>query len=631
MKTKLTLFFSFVFLAGLYGYPQGDKAPVAVNDFVEVMTFDTIEIKVLENDFAYDNHPFKIHFALGGNNGTIVKTDTSIFYSANLAFQGLDSLTYSIKDLENNLVSDVARVYITVNGGALVIGEGFDYLDVNQVRCRINAHGNQFWDVNYEDVINYEVPAGSGKNTIFCEALWIGGLDENDALCLAGEMYRQNGIDFFPGPIMDSVAYSAVPDSVWNKVWKLTADEIAFHRQHWQDEGYKAIKNIAQWPGNGDVDLGQAAQLAPYYDWDGNGIYDPMAGDFPLIKGDQSVLTIVNDARYLHTETGGKKLGIEIQTAYYAYDEPNDSALKYTTFADQYIINRSQHIYHDVYAANFVDFDLGNYDDDYICSDTLLQSAIVYNGTAEDGTGGPGEYGAHPPAQSFTCLNYSMDAFVYSSNYGVPQPMTDPYSDTEYYSYLQALWKDSTPFTYGGNGYGGDQVVKYVFPGDPVSGEGWTDGNEGNAPGDRRGVIVSGPHDFNPGDTLHLEYALVFARDFEGDNLSSVALLKTRIQEVRDFYQNALGIEKPASTAKTVNLYPNPCTDKLFIDASQFPAGTTIDFAVFDILGKKLMQGELTPESENVVDFSKVNPGIYFIRFNDGKNAYTKKVIRGER
>jgi hypothetical protein len=625
MKTKLTLLFSLVFLAGLYGYAQGDKAPVAVNDYVEVMALETIEIMVLENDYAFDNHPFKVFLAYGGNHGDIVKTDTSIFYTADIEFHGLDSIKYSIKDLENNLISDFAKVYITVNN------EGFDYLDINEVRCRINSFGLQFWDLFYNTDINYEVPAWSGNYTIYCEALWIGGLDENDALCLAAERYRQIGTDFFPGPIMDSVGYSSVPNSVWNKVWKLSADEIAYHRQHWQDEGYQAIKNIAQWPGNGNTDLGEAAQLAPYYDWDGNGAYDPMAGDFPLIRGDQTVLTIVNDARYLHTETGGKKLGVEVQTAYYAYDKPNDSALKYTTFADQRIINRSQHVYHDVYAANFVDFDLGKYDDDFLCSDTLLHSAIVFNGEAQDGTGEPGEYGAHPPAQSFTCLNYPMDAFIYLFNYGVPQPMTDPISASEYYTYLQALWKDSTPITYGGNGYGGEQAVKHIFSGDPVSGEGWTEANAGNAPGDRRGVIVSGPHDFNPGDTLHLEYALVFARDYEGDNLSSLALLKDRIKEVHTFYQNALGIKKPASTTKIVNLYPNPCADKLFIDVSQFPAGTTIDFAVFDILGKQLIQGNLHPETENMVDFSNVNPGIYFVRFNDGKNAYSQKVIRGEK
>ncbi|NCA85304.1 MAG: T9SS type A sorting domain-containing protein [Clostridia bacterium] len=621
MKANFTLLFGLVFLAVISGYSQEDKAPIAVDDYVVVSALETIEIMVLENDYAYENHSFKILHAFGGNYGSFIKTDTSIVYTAGSIVGGIDSLIYSIKDLENNLVSEFAKVYITIKN------ESFDYLDINEVRCKINSSGLQYYDLTYANNVGYEVPAGSNKSTIYFGSFWIGGLDDNDSLCLAANKQRYF-LDFFPGPIMDSLGYASVPNIVWKKVWKLSSDEIAYHRQHWQDEGYQAIRNITRWPGNGDVSLGQAAQLAPYYDWDGNGIYDPLAGDYPLINGDQSVFTIVNDARELHANTGGKKLGIEIQTAYYAYDKPNDSALKYTTFADQRIINRSQHAYHDVYAANFMDFDLGYSGDDFLCSDTLLHSAIVYNGIDEDGSGGTGVYGAHPPAQSFTCLNYSMDAFVYFFNYGAPAPMIDPYSDTEYYSFMQALWKDSTPFTYGGYGYGGEQAVKYVFSGDPVSGEGWTEGNVGSLPGNRQGLIVSGPHDFNPGDTLHLEYALVFARDYQGDNISSLGLLKNRIREVHTFYQNALGVEKPVTTIRTVNLYPNPCTSDLYIDVSQLPAGTTVDFAVFDIIGKQLMQGKVNPATENLVDFSKINPGIYFVRFVDGKNTYTKKVIR---
>ncbi len=620
MKTNLTLLFSLVFITVMYGYSQDDKDPIAVDDYVVVSPLETIEIMVLENDYAYENHPFKILNAFGGDYGEFVKTDTSIIYTSGLISGVIDPLIYSIKDLENNMVSDFAKVYITINN------DSYDYLDINGVRCRINSYGLQYWDLGYG---NYEVPAGSGKSTIYTGSLWIGGLDENDALCLAADTRLYFGIDFSPGPVMDSLAYSSVPDIVLKKVWKLSSDEIVWHRQHWQDEGYEAIRNITRWPGNGDVSLGQAAQLASYYDWDGNGIYNPLAGDFPLIKGDQSVLTIVNDDRDLHTGSGGKKLGVEIQTAYYAYNKPGDSALKYTTFADQHIINRSQHAYHDVYAANLLDFNLGYPLDDFLCSDTLLHSAIVYNGTAQDGTGEPWEYGAHPPAQSFTCLNYPMDAFVYYSPfYGAPEPMTYPVFDTEYYSYLQALWKDSTPFTYGGYGYGGEQAVKYIFSGDPVSGEGWTEENAGNEPGDRRGLIVSGPHNLNPGDTLHLEYALVFARDYQGDHLSSVALLKTRIQEVRDFYQNALGIENSEGFKYELNLFPNPFTDVLNIEFSPTGQQSEISYSVFDILGEKVLDGSISGEILNTLDFSNLKAGIYFIRFNDGKNIFTRKVIR---
>jgi len=141
-------------------------------------------------------------------------------------------------------------------------------------------------------------------------------------------------------------------------------------------------------------------------------------------------------------------------------------------------------------------------------------------------------------------------------------------------------------------------------------------------------LVVSGPHDFNPGDTLHLEYALIFARDFEGDNLSSLALLKNRIQEVRDFYQNALGIDKRDDFSYQVNLFPNPCQGELFVKLTSVDANSKISYSVFDILGEKVLDGAIKSEQLNVLDFSNLKAGIYFIRFFDGQNTITRKVIR---
>ena len=70
---------------------------------------------------------------------------------------------------------------------------------------------------------------------------------------------------------MDSVYYSTDYDIKWNRVWKLNQTEIDFHRLHWNDPDYVPIKNILEWPGNGDTTLGQAWELASYYDIDDDG------------------------------------------------------------------------------------------------------------------------------------------------------------------------------------------------------------------------------------------------------------------------------------------------------------------------------------------------------------------------
>ena len=74
-------------------------------------------------------------------------------------------------------------------------------LNINNVRARILNGGDLWWDpisqVNY-----YEVPIGSNKNSIYCGALWIGGLDGAGTLKVAAQTYRQQGAnDFWAGPI----------------------------------------------------------------------------------------------------------------------------------------------------------------------------------------------------------------------------------------------------------------------------------------------------------------------------------------------------------------------------------------------------------------------------------------------
>ena len=49
------------------------------------------------------------------------------------------------------------------------------YLDINNVRARIFNNGALFWR---GDPFVYEVPKGSGKNTMFTVSLWVAGTVE---------------------------------------------------------------------------------------------------------------------------------------------------------------------------------------------------------------------------------------------------------------------------------------------------------------------------------------------------------------------------------------------------------------------------------------------------------------------
>jgi len=95
-------------------------------------------------------------------------------------------------------------------------------------------------------------------------------------------------------------------------------------------------------------------------------------------------------------------------------------------------------------------------------------------------------------------IELGMSSFVYYNNptVGTPDQNTvDPDIDFQYYNYLQGLWLDGTPVTFGGTGFNPGSVdeIPYVFPDDPDNSTGWNMCNESLGNGDRRTLQASGP------------------------------------------------------------------------------------------------------------------------------------------
>ncbi len=480
----------------------------------------------------------------------------------------------------------------------------FSYLDINNVNARFSSSGAHFFYENAE----YEVPKGSGKTSIFSNTIWIGGKDSQGQLHFAGERYRQGPTvgpsgthpDFYSGPVMDSAKYSIYTDTIWNYVWNLKKSDIEYHKAHYMDPSYKPIHDILTWPGNGDTGSGEALILAPFFDVNGDQAYDPFSGDYPIIRGDQALFFIFNDDRGPHLESAGAKLRVEIHGMAYAFDMPEDSALKNTTFLNYKLYNRSQNIYDSTLLGIFTDIDLGYPMDDYIGCDVERNMYFGYNGTPVDGTGQPNAYGQNPPVQSVTLLGgpymdpdnldnprysntgaqlcdfsvnglnfgdsivdnerFGLQGFMYfnNGNSGVPFYMTDPAYAADYYSLLCGKWRDGTSMIYGGNGHSGaggyGPACRFMFPGEsdtlnwgvgcmPPNGQvNWTEETAANNPQDRRGLGSTGPFTFKPGDVQELDIAFSWARDYgERSPLSSLEKLRILTDEInKAFATNTL-------------------------------------------------------------------------------------------
>ena len=258
-------------------------------------------------------------------------------------------------------------------------------LTINNVRAYIETNGTM-WN---KELAEYEVPKGSGKCSMFAAALWIGGLDENDQLRVAALRFGQAGDDFWPGPLTvdgNASVNKSVCDE-WDKIYSITKAEVqAFVASFEYDATGNVIgydpelltDAIRTWPAHGNTDLGQSKFLAPYYDQNKNGVYEPESGDYPyydfdgvlcpakikanlpagsaytptptmesdtinpnygtggnpatggllvdqVLKGDQTLWWIFNDKGNAHTESGSENpIGLEIRAQAFAFTMNNE-------------------------------------------------------------------------------------------------------------------------------------------------------------------------------------------------------------------------------------------------------------------------------------------------------------------
>lgn len=311
-------------------------------------------------------------------------------------------------------------------------GQTSTELHVNNVRALIHTGGDMWWD--WQDAY-YFVPADGNTSALFAGAIWIGGKDANGQLKLAAQKFRQRGIDYWPGPLITSgSAIATVTQDIcreYDEHFFITKAMVKEFREWYactqdptcvvdeQFPAYTIPDIIMNWPAHGP-EGGYDYNLAPFWDTDGDGYYNPLAGDFPYYEfadqgitddpdclrprnrepklfGDETIWWVYNDKGNIHTETGGAAIGMEFRAQAFAFttnDELNDM-----TFYNYNIINRSTYTLFDTYFGVWTDADLGYARDDYTGCDVQRGLGYMYNGDDNDETAeGTEGYGEQPPA-----------------------------------------------------------------------------------------------------------------------------------------------------------------------------------------------------------------------------------------
>ena len=452
-------------------------------------------------------------------------------------------------------------------------------LDVNNIRTTIMGGGDMWW--NLSDA-KYEIPKGGNRHSMFAGALWIGGVDDGGQLKVAAMTYRQSGNDFWPGPLnVSNATISAEECNRWDTHFKLERSDVEEYVARFEtDPTYVVPNSILDWPAHPyDDALNQDPFLAPFYDVNGNGEYEPEDGDYPdynitgtndnaRLYGDQTLFWIFNDKGNIHTETEAEPLGIEVHAQ--AFGFTSDNEVNDMTFYNYKIINRSTLPLNNTYFGQWVDPDLGYYLDDYVGCDVSLGLGFCYNGDAEDE--GAAGYGFNPPAIGVDFFQgpiadpgdgidndrdgvvdeigeqIIMSKFVYYNNDFTVTG--NPESGTDIYNYLRGIWKDNVPMTYGGDGHGAGagsttDLCNFMFPGTSDAefpGQEWTEVTAGNIPADRRFLQSAGPFTLEPGAVNTITTGVVWARAKSGGQTASIQLLKIYDREAQALFDNNFDI-----------------------------------------------------------------------------------------
>jgi hypothetical protein len=553
-------------------------------------------------------------------------------------------------------------------------------VDTNNVAASVNTSGSLFRSTS--NMAGFEFPKGSGIHTIFASSLWLGGVTPDGQLKLAAGMYGNEQGDYYTGPLTVDGTATTTPEimAAYDQVWLANATDINEHLVFLESfsngtyeedfpDGYTIPEWFFEWPAMGNPAQGQAQFLAPFMDYDGDLVYDPGSGDYPLFPGDECAYVILNDRGGVHLQSLGEPLGVEIHCFIYSFNDELNEALNNSVFVRYEIINRSSSTYNDVYAGIWSDLDIGTGLDDFIGSHVEQAAYYAYNGdTFDEASFSSGGYGETPPIQTVAVLSgplmpanetddllpeelssyetygpygqgfddgvmdnerLGLSCFLYHSS-GSSPISGEPTIAPNFYNFLKGIWKDGQTMSYGNDGINAASqesiTAKYMFPGssDPlfigtegVETEPWSEATAGNAAGDRRGVGAMGPFILEPGghQTIDIVYSSI---EGQGEDTDPEQLVDENVGALRQVFFDeiyseipplgvAVGIEEQLTAQSTLLLYPNPAVDNVSI---KHPSKSQIQ--VFATDGRLVAQWFAAGKTSQF-DVSPLESGMYMV------------------
>ncbi len=425
---------------------------------------------------------------------------------------------------------------------------------------------------------------------------------------------------------------------------------------------------------------------APFYDGDFDGIYNPVDKnkngvwdedeDAPEILGDVTAWCVFNDAvpSYLR-RTLMKPMGIEIQQSIFSFDKNENNQPDEKIYIRYRIINRGtvNEVLDSVLFSFFVDNDIGDYENDYLATDTTLNLVYAYSRHESN-------YGINPPASGIALLqgppvfipgktfidnnnnkiydegiDFAIDTALFKNGSAIPAKkfpgamngnIISSYPSIMYYS-IEPNFRNNQlgldPFgryidvcsyifgTVFGNYSCNEINPVFIFSGNPVIPDGWVMTN----PTDVRYLLSCGSFQLKKDEPVDIWGVYVAGRGV--DSLDSVTEMKKNTQSAIQFYKNF-----PVNVDRTPPIVILPTQYKLYQNfPNPFNSGTRIKFdipatefvklKVYDITGREVItllnETRSAGEYEVILKSDNLSSGVYFYQLVAGNFISTKKCV----
>lgn len=500
-------------------------------------------------------------------------------------------------------------------------------LSINNTKVTFGAIGDLWSDDGH-----YVVPQTDNPEDEV-SAIYGGGLWLSSSSGAAIALYPSGNVtDFWTGPIQEDGTSDMANCENWDRFFEVLKTDVEAHITDFEGNGVIDNKRAAifGWPGRNNNSFEEIngfeilpnKSLAPFMDLNENGDYEPEKGEYPLIKGDQSIWWVFNDVGNTHLETGASPLSVEVQAMAYGYKSQIES-LNNSTFYDFKIINQGSVDIQDLYVGLWVAPELGYGRDDYIGYDEERHMGFIYNEDADDSYEDFQFYGEEIPMVGVSLLNSSFDKDENSSFSILTSSPTSyskqfPLNGSEVHDLLGNKNPVTNPIT--------NQLADYAFPGEPSDSTSWSMCTDSiSFPPLRSFLISNGGLDLPPKQSVEMTYAVLYVADVPHPCPSLEPL-----QDVYDEISKG-GLFTSVKRAELesrvkLNVRPTLSAGTVLVEATEPIKGRLV---VSDVLGEIVLEKKL--DSNRIsLDLSSYNAGLYFITIiaDDQPNIrITEKVV----